>query len=137
MLGSALRDPEPPDELSEPEKAIRAWRATERKTMVEAIEVLIGQAQRMALFRYTRSAKRARWIRLAGQLLWQKDQILRNMTLEAFEQDVKDMLRIVLEDKDHRASFVASRSWTPTLYKKKDEDPANPASNKPETKPET
>lgn len=132
-----LRDREPPDEESEAQKAMRAWRAAERKTMVESIEGLIGQAQNKALSRYTRSAQRARWIRLAGQLIWQKDQILRNMTLEALEQDVKKMLRDVLEDKARRSRTSLVGTWASTLYKKKDGDLASNASSKPEPKPET
>ena len=67
-----MRDPEPPSVESEAMQAIRAWRATERKKP-----------------QYTRSSQRAKWTRLAGQLIWYKDQILRAMTWEALEQDVQ------------------------------------------------
>ena len=80
-------------------KAIRAWRASQRKSSIESIEKLIDQASRIALSRYTRSAQRAKWTRLAGQLIWYKDQILRAMTWEALEQDVNGLMRQVFADR--------------------------------------
>jgi hypothetical protein len=50
-------DLEPPeDEESDPMKSIRAWRATERKKMIESMERLLGLAQKLALSQYTRSS---------------------------------------------------------------------------------
>lgn len=60
-------------------QAIRAWPATERKKLIESMDKLLSQAQRLAESQYTRSAQRTKWTRLAGQLLWYKDQILRAM----------------------------------------------------------
>jgi hypothetical protein len=90
--------------------------------MVEDIEILIDQAKRLAVSQYTRSAQRAKWTRLAGQLIWYKDQILRAMTWEALEQDVHRLARE--QEEDHRRlerqSFVMNRTWAPTIIKKKD-----------------
>jgi hypothetical protein len=124
-----LRDDEPPDEESKAMQDIRAWRASERKSMVESIEKLISQAQRMALSRYTRSAQRAKWTRLAGQLLWYKDQILRAMTWEALEQDVKQAMRDEAEFRRKQSvprypviqPFTSPASSQPTILKKKEE----------------
>ncbi len=88
-----MRDPEPPGVESEAMRAIRAWRATERKKLIESMDKLLAQAQRLAESQYTRSSQRAKWTRLAGQLVWYKDQILRAMTWEALEQDVRRLMR--------------------------------------------
>src|SRR5213592_812145 len=87
-----MRDPEPPSVESEAMQAIRAWRATERKKLIESMDKLLAQAQRLAESQYTCSGQRAKWTRLAGQLLWYKDQILRAMTWEALKQDVHRLM---------------------------------------------
>ena len=74
-------------------QAIRAWRATERKKLIESMDKLLAQAQRLAESQYTCSGQRAKWTRLAGQLLWYNDQILRAMTWEALKQDVHRLMR--------------------------------------------
>src|SRR3989441_11693712 len=84
---ASMDDFEPPEEESEAMKGIRAWRATERKKMVDSMERLLSQAQKLALSQYTRSAERSKWTRLAGQLLWYKDQILRAMTWDELAQE--------------------------------------------------
>ena len=88
-----MRDPEPPGIESEAMQAIRAWRATGRKKLIESMGKLLAQTQRLAESQYTRSAQRAKWTRLAGQLLWYKDQILRAITREVLEQDVHRLIR--------------------------------------------
>ena len=105
-------------------KAIRAWRASQRKSSIESIEKLIDQASRMALSRYTRSAQRAKWTRLAGQLIWYKDQILRAMTWEALEQDVNGLMRQVLADRagSGRIPLPAAPPWATTIIKKRVEE---------------
>lgn len=77
---------------------LRVWRSSERKAMVEAIDELISQARKASKSQYTRSAKKAQWTRLAGQLIWYKDQILRAMSLEAMENDVRILMKMVQED---------------------------------------
>ena len=106
-------------------KTMRAWRAAERKTMIESIEKLIGQANRMALSRYTRSAQRAKWTRLAGQLIWYKDQILRAMTWEALDVEVKDLVHRVFEVEEERKrapTILKPPTWAPTVVKKLQKD---------------
>jgi len=121
-------DLEPPeDEESDPMKSIRAWRATERKKMIESMEKLLGLAQKLAFSQYTRSSQRARYVRLAGQLLWYKDQILRGMTWEALEQDYRRLYRIVYEDHNKRMmptwQHITPAPFVPNLVKKRNEDP--------------
>ena len=88
-----MRDPEPPSVESEAMQAIRAWRATERKKLIESMDKLLARARKLAESQYTRSGQRAKWTRLAGQLLWYKYQILRAMTCKALEQDVHMLMR--------------------------------------------
>jgi hypothetical protein len=91
--------------------------------MVDDIEVLIDQASRLARSQYTRQAERTKWTRLAGQLIWYKDQILRSMTFEALEQDVFKLMRDLQKDRERqeKRSRVLNPPWAPTLYKKKEE----------------
>jgi hypothetical protein len=131
-LGYRLdKEPEPPPEESEAYQKVRAWRAEERKKMVESMEKLLDQALRMAQSRYTRSAQRAKWTRLAGQLLWYKDQILRAMTYEALEQDMKQAIRDQYKDRQELARSrtkypiiqpTGPTPFQPTIVKKKQED---------------
>jgi hypothetical protein len=90
--------------------------------MVNDIEVLIDQASRLARSQYTRQAERAKWTRLAGQLIWYKDQILRSMTWEALEQDVFRLMRDVQKDRERQEKRAHSLNppWAPTLFKKKE-----------------
>jgi hypothetical protein len=125
-----VREPEPPEEESEPMQKIRKWRSDERKKLIESMNELMVMAKRMAMSRYTRSAQRAKWTRLAGQLLWYKDQVLRAMTWEALEQDVKQGLRDQAEDRKRlekmqfKPSYpviqpVSPAPFQPTIVKKK------------------
>ena len=127
VLQNSMREDEIPKEESEAKKGIRAWRATERKTMVESMEKLLAQAQRLALSKYTRSAERSKWTRLAGQLLWYKDQILRAMTWEAIEQDFNRLERDVYKDRNRRQAPTWQRitpaPFVPNLVKKRKDDP--------------
>src|SRR2546428_12976328 len=86
---TSMDDLEPPEEESEAMKAIRAWRATERKKMVDSMERLLSQAEKLALSQYTRSAERSKWTRLAGLVVLDKDQGLRGMALGVLLEDPK------------------------------------------------
>ena len=93
-----------------PSETMRKWRRSERAQMIEVIGDLIEESRRRAKSKYTPSRERARWIRLAGQLIWYKDQILRSMTDEAVEEDVKQLQEEVqqlkeMEEKPPRQSF--------------------------------
>jgi hypothetical protein len=79
--------------------------------MIEAIADLISQARKAAKSPYTRSAKKAQWTRLAGQLIWYKDQILRAMTYEAMEHDIQELKRIVLQQAEERNRAPSRSGW--------------------------
>jgi hypothetical protein len=75
----------------------------------------------LAVSQYTRSAQGAKWTRLAGQLIWYMDQILRAMTWEALEQDVHRVLRDQEEDRRRleRQPLIMNCTWAPTVIMKK------------------
>lgn len=88
--------------------------------MVDAIADLISMSRKYAKSRYTRSSQRAKWTRLAGQLIWYKDQVLRAMSYEALEQDLHAMLRAIFKDGDVNKPLIAQpilpiarAHWTP------------------------
>ena len=53
------------------------WRQTERAHMIVAMKELIEEARKMAKSKRAPARERLRWARLAGQLIWYKDAILR------------------------------------------------------------
>ncbi len=67
--------------------------------MIEAVRDLIEESRRRAKSNYTPSKERARWTRLAGQLIWYKDQILRSMSYDALEEEVAQLKQLVREKK--------------------------------------
>ena len=89
-------------EKSESEKRIKGWRQSERKVMIETVEDLIQTSYKYAKSKYTPSAQRARWIKLAGQMIWYKDQILKNTSLEAMEIEMGKLKQRVLEGEEWR-----------------------------------
>jgi len=60
--------------------------------MISAIHEMIEEARKKAKSRRAPANERIRWTRLAGQLIWYKDSILRSMAQEAMERE-----RIVLK----------------------------------------
>lgn len=125
--GLLLRDdkfPEPPMEESVARQGIRRWRSRERRKMVDTIELLIDQARRLPLSQYTRHAERAKWTRLAGQLIWYKDQILRQMSWEALEQDVTRVNRMLYESerREKQRARSAPAPWALKVIEKKPDE---------------
>ena len=49
---------------------------------------MIDEATRMAKSKRAPASERIRWTRLAGQLIWCKDAILRSMSLESMENEM-------------------------------------------------
>lgn len=73
------------------------FRQAERSQHLEVLRELIEEARKRAKSHYTSSKERARWVKLAGQLLWYKDQVLRSMNLEALEKEVAELKQIVIK----------------------------------------
>ena len=78
---------------------ISRWRETERVHMISAIHEMIEEARKKAKSRRAPANERIRWTRLAGQLIWYKDSILRSMTQEAMERELIVLKKQVLEKK--------------------------------------
>src|SRR5436853_7889239 len=102
------------DELgegSEVGKSIVAWRQSERKIMIDIVQDLIQTSHKYAKSQYTPNAQRARWTKLAGQLIWYKDQILKNYTLEAMSIDMRALKKQVIESEERRERESRSRNY--------------------------
>jgi len=89
-------------EDSEVEKSINSWRQSERKIMIETVQDLIQTSHKYAKSQYTPSAQRARWAKLAGQLIWYKGQILKNFSLEAMTIEMQTLKKRVIESEERR-----------------------------------
>ena len=101
-------------EESEVAKKIHAWRQSERKIMIDTIQDLIQTSHKYAKSQYTPSAQRARWTKLAGQLIWYKDQIMKSFSLEALTIQLQDLEKKVVEQQEQRERQSMSRNY-PTL----------------------
>src|SRR5437667_9445165 len=90
------------------------------------MDKLLALAQRLAESECPRSAQRAKWTQLVGQLIWYKDQILRAMTWEALEQDVHRLMRDVYGDRNQprgpRLQRIEPAPFVPTIVKKRQEE---------------
>src|SRR5437870_6693031 len=98
-------------EESEVEKSINVWRQSERKIMIETVQDLIQTSHKYAKSQYTPSAQRARWTKLAGQLIWYKDQILKSFSLEAMTIEMQALKKRVMEGEERRERDSRSRNY--------------------------
>jgi hypothetical protein len=82
---------------------ISRWRETERAHMIAAMHEMIDESRKRAKSKRAPASEKIRWTRLAGQLIWYKDSILRSMTQEAMERELiilkKQVLRKSSEEK--------------------------------------
>src|SRR5437870_8796926 len=111
-------------EESEVEKSINVWRQSERKIMIETVQDLIQTAHKYAKSQYTPSAQRARWTKLAGQLIWYKDQILKNFSLEAMTIELQTLKREVRESEERRERETRTRNYATIVFPKKEDSKA-------------
>src|SRR2546427_4687805 len=81
-----MSDP-PYDVEKDPYPLMSKWRQSERHSMIAALKDMIDEASRMAKSKRAPASERIRWTRLAGQLIWYKDAILRSMSLESMERE--------------------------------------------------
>jgi hypothetical protein len=89
-------------EESEVAKSINAWRQSERKVMIDTIQDLIRTSHKYSKSQYTPQVQRARWTKLAGQLIWYEDQILKSFTLEAMTIEMQELKKRVIESEERR-----------------------------------
>src|SRR2546426_7519884 len=77
-----MSDP-PYDVEKDPYPLMSKWRQSERHSMIAALKDMIDEASRMAKSKRAPASERIRWTRLAGQLIWYKDAILRRISLNS------------------------------------------------------
>ena len=116
-------------EESEVKKSINAWRQSERKIMIETVQDLIQTSHKYAKSQYTPSAQRVRWTKLAGQLIWYKDQILKSFSLEAMTIELQTLKRQVRESEERRERETRTRNYQTIVFRKPDERKAEEAQN--------
>src|SRR5438552_2895215 len=114
-------------EESPVEKSINVWRQSERKIMIDTIQDLIQTSHKYAKSQYTPSGQRARWTKLAGQLIWYKDQILKSFSLEALTIQLQDLRKRVVESQEQRERQSASRNYPTIVFPKPKERKAEDA----------
>ena len=109
------------DEASEVRKSIDAWRQSERKVMIETVQDLIQTSHKYAKSQYTPNAQRVRWTKLAGQLIWYKDQILKNFSLEAMTVQLEALQKRMEESEEGRQRQSVSRNYQTIVFRKPEE----------------
>ncbi len=114
-------------EGSEVRKSIDAWRQSERKVMIETVQDLIQTSHKYAKSQYTPNAQRVRWTKLAGQLIWYKDQILKNFSLEALTIQLEALQKRMEESEEGRQRQSMSRNYQTIVFRKPEERKAEEA----------
>ena len=114
-------------EETEAEKSINAWRQSQRKIMIDIVQDLIQTSHKYAKSHYTPGAQRARWTKLAGQLIWYKDQILKNYTLEAMTIELNALKKQVIESEKRRERESHTRNYPLIGFSKPDDKKAEDA----------
>src|SRR5881396_2370767 len=117
------------DEGSEVRKSIDAWRQSERKVMIETVQDLIQTSHKYAKSQYTPNAQRVRWTKLAGQLIWYKDQILKNFSLEAMTIELQTLKKQIRESEERRERETRTRNYQTIVFRKPDERKAEEVQN--------
>src|SRR5438094_10281607 len=117
------------DEGSEVRKSIDAWRQSERKVMIETVQDLIQTSHKYAKSQYTPNAQRVRWTKLAGQLIWNKDQILKNFSFEAMTIQLEALQKRMAESAEERQRQSVCRSYQTIVFRKPEERKAEEAQN--------
>src|SRR2546422_6148842 len=116
-------------EGSEVRKRIDAWRQSEPKVMIETVQDLIQTSHKYAKSQYTPNAQRVRWTKLAGQLIWYKDQILKNFSLEAMTIQLEALQKKMEESEEGRQRQSVSRNYQTIVFRKPEERKAEEAQN--------
>src|SRR5438093_13324648 len=114
-------------EESEVKNSINAWRQSERKVMIETVQDLIQTSHKYAKSQYTPSAQRARWTKLAGQLIWYKDQILKNFSLEAMTIELQTLKKQMRESEERREREIRTRNYQTIVFRKPENSKAEKA----------
>src|SRR5947199_2765293 len=116
-------------EESEVEKSINVWRQSERKIMIETVQDLIQTSHKYAKSQYTPNAQRVRWTKLAGQLIWYKDQILKNFSLGAMTIQLEALKKRMEESEEGRQRQSVSRNYQTIVFRRPEERKPEEAEN--------
>jgi hypothetical protein len=116
-------------EDSEVAKEINTWRQSERKVMIDTVQDLIRMSHKYAKSQYTPSNQRARWAKLAGQLIWYQDNIMKNFSLEAMYIELQDVKKRVIESTERRERQSRNRNY-PLIGLRKVGDPKSEEAEK-------
>ena len=122
-------------EETEAEKRINEWRQSQRKIMIDIVQDLIQTSHKYAKSHYTPNAQRARWTKLAGQLIWYKDQILKNFTLEAMSIDLNALKKQVIESEERRERESRTRNYPMIGFRKPEDKKAEKADDGESSEP--
>src|SRR6266705_104379 len=114
-------------EGSEVRKSIDAWRQSERRIMIDTVQDLIQTSHKYAKSQYTPNAQRVRWTKLAGQLIWYKDQILKNFSLEAMTVQLEALQKRMEESEEGSKRQTVSRDYQTIVFRKSEEKKAEDA----------
>ena len=114
-------------DVPEVEKSINAWRQSEQKVMLDTIQDLIRTSHKYAKSQYTPQAQRARWPKLAGQLIWYEDQVLKSFTLEALTIEMQDLKKQVIESEERRKREVPAMNYPVIGFRRPREKKADDA----------
>src|SRR5438445_12631736 len=95
--------------------------------MIETVQDLIQTSHKYAKSQYTPSAQRARWTKLAGQLIWYKDQILKNFSLEAMTIELQTLKKLMRESEERRERETRTRKYQTRVFPKPEERKADEA----------
>jgi len=104
-------DEDEDSDVPEVEKSINAWKQSERKVMIDTIQDLIQTSHKYSKSQYTPQAQQARWTKLAGQLIWYKDQILKSFSLEALTIEMQELKKRVIEGQERRERESRTRNY--------------------------
>jgi len=112
------------DEGSEVRKSIDAWRQSERKIMIETVPGSDPDFSQVCKVSVYPNAQRVRWTKLAGQLIWYKDQILKNFSLEAMTIQLEALKKRMEESEEERQRQSVSRNYPTIVFRKPEEKKA-------------
>ena len=102
--------------------------------MIETVQDLIQTSHKYAKSQYTPSAQRVRWTKLAGQLIWYKDQILKSFSLEAMTIEMQALKKRVMEGEERRERQSMSRNYQTIVFRKPEERKAEDGETHAEAK---
>ena len=114
-------------EGTEAAKRINGWRQSQWKIMIDIVKDLIQTSHKYAKSQYTPGSQRARWIKLAGQLIWYKDQILRNYSLEAMTIELNALKKQMIESEERRERESQTRNHPVISFRKPEDKKADRA----------